>query len=129
MGGPSGDYVQAIRQLADDRGLDVNVYEAAPAQLQVPAIVVVPDSPWLAIAADQTFGSWAEGYLAICVAAAGDPVSAKDQLRQLIILARDAAELELRSWRFVEASGIGPAEDAGIIYLASTVKVTHNTED
>lgn len=109
--------------------LVVNVYEAPPSQLQVPAIVIRPDSPWIAIEDDQTFGTWAEKYLAVCVAAAADPISSKDQLRDLVILARDAAELDLRTWRFTEASGIGESEDAGVQYLAATVKVTYTMED
>lgn len=127
--GPSLELAQAIRQLALDNGVDVDVYEAPASQLSLPAIVLTPDDPWLAIAEDQTFSTWTERYLAICVTGVGDPISAKDQLRELVILTRDAT-VALRSWDFDQASRIGPSQDpSGIDVLVSTVRVIHYTED
>lgn len=128
MSGPSADYAQAIRDLADELVVQVDVHEAPPSQLVVPCIVIRPDNPWMVPSdPDQTFGSIAERYVAMCVVAAGDPISSKDQLRVLVRLARDAGDL--RRWRWIETSGIGPVEDSGIDYLAATVNVTYSAED
>lgn len=129
MGGPSLELASAIELLAVERELGVNVYEAPPAQLVAPAIVIRPDSPWMTVASDdQPFGRISERYAAVAVAQAGDPVSAKDLLRDLVRLARDAA-LGLRRWSWTDTSGIAAAEDSGVDYLASTVRVSYSADD
>lgn len=131
MGGPSGDLASAIAELADTRGVPVNVYEAPPVSLVAPGVSIAPDDPWMVAATDdQPFGRIAENYVAVAVAATGDPESAKDQIRDLVRLIRDAADQPgMRRWAWTSTSGIRPAEDSGTIYLAATVKLTYSADD
>lgn len=129
MGGPSAELAQALIDLAADQDVEVDVHEAPPNQLTVPSLVVRPDSPWMVAAGDdQPFGTIAESYVVVAVVGAGDPISAKDQLRQLVRLAIGAAE-GLRTWRWIETSGIAPADNDGIEYLTSSTRVTYSAED
>lgn len=126
---PAEDLASAIIDLAAERDIVADVHEAPPAQLVAPCLVVTTDSPWmLAPDLDQPFGRYAERYRVIVVASASDPRSAQAMLRDLVRLARDAAD-SLASWHWNETGGIAAAEDSGIDYLAATVSVTYSAEE
>lgn len=129
MANPFVDLRDAIDALAIEREVDVNVMEAAPAQLSAPSLIILTDDPWMTYAdADQPFGTFSEHYRIIAVVALGDPRSASPALRQLVRLARDGAD-SIKGWSWRGTGGITPVEDVGIDYLSATVRVTYAADD
>jgi hypothetical protein len=84
---PRNDLATILGQLADDAGLDVNVYAAPPAMLATPALVIRPDSPWRDLSERLPFQKIGERYAIVAVVnAGGDPGDQVDVLRALVLL-------------------------------------------
>ena len=120
---------EAIDALASERGISVNVYQAPAASIAAPGIVIRPDAPWMQAAGDQQpFGNMAERYALVCVVSSNDPLSNIADLRELVRLARDAAD-GVRAFRWVDTSGVTSSEADGVEYLATIVRATYSAED
>lgn len=97
-----------------------NVYPAMANVIEAPAIVIVPDDPWITDAAYQYD---TEGYLAICLVTASTPSDGLDILHQLVHAVREAGG---DGWEIGDASAVRDARipDDNTHYLGSWVKVT-----
>lgn len=97
-----------------------NVYPAMAEQIVPPAIVIVPDEPWLQ---SQGYQFDIERYLAICLVEATAPADGLSRLHSLVHAVREAGG---EGWEIHDASGVRNARipDDGTQYLGSWVSVT-----
>jgi hypothetical protein len=122
---PRENLAGQLSTLAAAEGIDVNVYDAPPAILAVPALVVRFDTPFRQPNSRQelAFGEVGERYAAVAIvqAGGGDTASLLDTLRALALLAESVGT----PWRWTETSGIAQASEGGIDYLAVTCRLTY----
>ena len=107
-----------------------NIYPAMAEQIQVPAIVIVPDDPWVT---SQGYSYDDERYLAICLVETTAPQDGLAKLQSLVHAVREAGG---EGWEIHDASGVRQARipDDGSQYLGSWIHVsfrdcTHSAEE
>lgn len=101
---------------------DINVYPAWADQLQAPAIVLMPDDPWIA---PHAFGYDQERYVAVAaVQASASREGGVNQLHDLVHHVIDAAiSVPGVAWEEVSAPVID--ESTGTPFLAARVRLTY----
>jgi len=101
---------------------DVNVYATPTESIVPPAVVVRPDTPWLATAGSLYPGD-TERYAAIAVSSASSPADAMAELHRMVHAIANAARVA--GWQLEEAAA--PVIDELISpTLASAVTLTYN---
>lgn len=98
----------------------ISVYPAMAEQIQAPAIVLVPDDPWIQSTAYQYD---TEHYIAICLAEASAPQDALDKIHAMVHAVRDSGD---DGWEIGDVSGVRSARipDEGTRYLGAWVQVS-----
>lgn len=99
---------------------DANVYPAPAQSIKAPAIVLRPDDPWIQLG--RTLGAISEGWLAIAVAPAADPVSGMDTLRSLLLATIDALP---DGWQLRDTGRPIVDESTGVPMLAAAARLTY----
>jgi len=119
MSDPWDEFIARIPVDTDE----VNLYPAMAENIQTPAIVMVPDDPWLT-SEGGGYRYDVEHYHCIALAASGDPVSALATLHGLVHAIREAGDA---GWEIGDVSGVRDARipDDGTRYLGSWVRVTY----
>lgn len=97
-----------------------NIYPAMAEQIVAPAIVIVPDDPWIT---SQGYQYDLEQYLAICLVEASAPADGLAKLHALVHAVREAGD---EGWEIKDVSGVRNARipDDGTQYLGSWVRVS-----
>lgn len=90
-------------------------------QVVAPAIVIVPDEPWIV---SQGYGYDDERYLAICLVEASAPADGLAKLHSLVHAVREAHG---EGWEILDVSGVRNARigDDGMQFLGSWVRVSY----
>ena len=106
-----------------------NVYYTPPAgALQVPAVVYRPDEPW--IERQQTYKAWVENYAAVCVVAQSAGADGVAMLYALALAVKEAIDGDpaLAAWEWRSAGAIVETDQAGITYLACSVRLSFRAQ-
>lgn len=100
---------------------EVNVYPLMAEQIVPPAIVIVPDDPWIS---SNGFAYDSERYLAIALVLASSAGDGVDQLHTMVHAIREAGG---DGWEIQDVSGVRSASipDDGTRYLGSWVRVLY----
>lgn len=104
---------------------EVSIYPAMAEQIQAPAIVIVPDDPWIA---SDGYQYDIERYLCICLAEASAPQDALVKIHNMVHAIRNAGG---DGWEIGEVSGVRDSRipDDGTRYLGSWVRVSYRDCD
>jgi hypothetical protein len=114
-------------QLPDIAG--AHTYHHPPTgALMVPAVVYRADQPW--IERQQTFQRWVENYVAVCVVAASSGADGVQLLYDLTLAVKAAIDGDraMSAWEWKGADAIVETEQAGITYLACSVRLSFRAE-
>jgi len=104
---------------------EFSIYPAMAQQIQAPAVVLVPNDPWVQSTAYQYD---TERYLAICLVESTAPQDGLDRLHTMIHAIREAGG---DGWEIGDVSGIRSARipDDSTNYLGSWVQLTFRNCD
>lgn len=102
-----------------------NIYPAMAEQIMAPAIVIVPDDPWIQSTA---YSYDTERYLAICLVEASAPQDGLAKLHALVHAVREAGDA---GYEIGDVSGVRATSipDDGTHYLGSWVSFTFRNCD
>lgn len=102
-----------------------SIYPAMAQQIVSPAVVIVPDDPWVESNAYQYD---TESYLAICLVEASAPADGLDKLHTMIHAVREAGD---EGWEIGNVSGVRSVSlpDDSTRYLGAWVNVTFRNCD
>jgi hypothetical protein len=98
----------------------VNVYPTPTEQVVADAVVIRPDTPWIA-PGDVWMGE--ERYAVVCLVSAGTPADGLARLHSIVHTVLDAARSA--SWEFDNVSPPVVDESTGTPFLAATVSLIY----
>lgn len=115
---PTLAFAEALRALYPDA---FNVYPTTIEQLEVPALVLRPDEPWIERSGA---GYDLERYVAVAVAPVGDPHSSSIELHRLVHAVADACD-QVSGWAWDRSGRIVVDEGTGVPFLAAAVRLIY----
>jgi hypothetical protein len=119
MSDPAGELKTLIEGLAGmPDGL--NVYAAPSEKIKAPAVVIRPDTPWLA---PSRFCFDEERYAAVAVVSANTPEDGIAMLRSVLLKIVEALP---SPWAWEQAEGPVIDETTGVPFLAARLRLTYS---
>ena len=110
-----------LAELLAAAATDANVYPTPTEQVVADAIVIRPDTPWIANSGAAWFGE--ERYAAIALVSASTPNDGLARLHELVHIIMDTARAG--SWEFDSVTPPVVDESTGTPFLASTVSLIY----